>query len=216
MIFFKKLKIKCLYYINIVIDYFYSIYAKKMIKNKSFCIICNNCYGGHLYQTIGRPYNTPTVGLYFFAEDYIKFIENLEDCLKQDLKFISKSRFEESYEEHSQLQYPIGLLPNNIEIHFLHYKTESEALSKWNRRKERVDLENISIIMNDQNRFTNNLFERFEKIIYKKIFLSSKPVNYEFSTFISYYKKDKTIGNMYADKIKCLRDFNLISWIIKK
>jgi uncharacterized protein (DUF1919 family) len=196
-----------------VVDYLYSKYAKRKLKQHKFCIICNNCFGGHLYEATNRPYNTPTVGLYFFSEDYIKFVENLDTYLKEDLNFIKESRFEECRKEHDVKKYPIGLLSNNLEIHFLHYKTEEEAEIKWNRRKERVIDSDILVIMNDQNKFSEDLMSRFDSIKYPKIFLSSKEREGKTIKVISYYKNKDVVGDMYNDKLKCLKDFDLVSWI---
>jgi uncharacterized protein (DUF1919 family) len=195
------------------INSLYSMYAKTRLKNNEFCIICNNCFGGHLYETTNRPYNTPTVGLYFFAEDYIKFIENLDTCLKEEMAFIKQSRFEECHKEHQDSGYPIGLLSNNLEIHFLHYKSEDEARIKWNRRKARILESEILVIMNDQNRFSEDLMPRFNAVKYPKVFLSAKQRDGDDVTVVSYYKNKNVIGDMYHDKLKCLKDFDLVSWI---
>ena len=198
---------------NEFVERIYSIYATYRLKKTDFTIICNNCFGGHLYEATKRPYNTPTVGLYFFAEDYIKFIENLDAYLNEDLLFVSKSRFEECQKEHFAKKYPIGLLSDNLEIHFLHYTSEQEAKNKWNRRKERVDQKNILVVMNDQNRFSNELMSRFDVVPYPKVFLSSKERRGNNVRVISYYKNKLSVGDMYNDKLKCLKDFDLVSWI---
>lgn len=50
---------------------------RSKIKNKDFTIISNNCWGGYVYRYYGLEYNSPTIGGYFFSEDYIKFLKNL-------------------------------------------------------------------------------------------------------------------------------------------
>ena len=48
-----------------------------------FSIISNNCWGGLVYQYFGMEYLTPTVGLFFFPEDYLNFCKDfrrLMDC----------------------------------------------------------------------------------------------------------------------------------------
>lgn len=55
---------------------------------KPFTIISNNCWGGLVYQYYGFGYDTPTVGMYFFAEDYVKFVSNLKHYLEIDIHFI--------------------------------------------------------------------------------------------------------------------------------
>jgi len=213
MTFYSKILFKLNQIKSKFINGLYSYYAKTRLKNKEFCIICNNCFGGHLYETTNRPYNTPTVGLYFFAEDYIKFVENLDSYLKESLNFIKQSRFEECHKEHNAKKYPIGLLSNNLEIHFLHYHSEEEAREKWNRRKERIPDKNIYVLMNDQNRFSDELMARFDAVKYKKKFLSAKKREGENVKVISYYKNKSFVGDMYKDKLKCLKDFDIVTWI---
>ena len=46
-------------------------------------IISSNCFAGRIMQDLGMQYNTPTLGLYFFADDYIEFLSNLKYYLKR-------------------------------------------------------------------------------------------------------------------------------------
>ena len=61
---------------------------KAKIINKDFSIISNNCYAGIVYQYLGLKYNTPTIGLFFFSDEYIKFLEKFNYYIKQELTFI--------------------------------------------------------------------------------------------------------------------------------
>lgn len=62
-----------------------------------FTIISNNCWGGHVYRYFDLPYDSPTIGLYFFSSDYLKFVSNLHFYLNQELQFISYT--ESKYKE---------------------------------------------------------------------------------------------------------------------
>ncbi|WP_414999195.1 DUF1919 domain-containing protein [Desulfovibrio sp.] len=108
-------------------------FERRRLKNAKFILISNNCWGYSLYGNIGRPYNTPFVGLFLFPECYIKFLENFENCINLTVTFTDNSRYIQTTPG-----YPIGILPNGIEIHFMHYKTRQEALDKWNRRMQRL------------------------------------------------------------------------------
>lgn len=138
-----------------------------LLKNKDFTIISNNCWGGAIYRRYGLPYTSPTVGLMFFADEYIKFVGNLEYYLSQDLRFIPKkdSKYYDYYKEKDRY-YPIGLL-DDIEVVFLHYKSEKEAYDKWNRRKARINWNNLIVKFNDQNRATIDHIKAFDKLPYK-------------------------------------------------
>jgi hypothetical protein len=41
------------------------------------------------------------------------------------------------------INYPIGVLGDDVEIHFYHYASEAEALVKWKRRICRISRDNI-------------------------------------------------------------------------
>ena len=108
-------------------------------QNKNFKIIANNCWGAENYKRAQIPYNTPFVGLYIYGPDYVDLLKDFPQCMQQSLKFSQTSQWRKD-----GVSYPIGYLSGNIEIHFLHYKTQQEALEKWNRRSERL-LENFQI-----------------------------------------------------------------------
>lgn len=55
-----------------------NIENRKRLKNKEISIISTNCIGGVLSHDLGLQFKSPTVNLFFRAEDFIKFCENLE------------------------------------------------------------------------------------------------------------------------------------------
>ena len=151
---------------------------RKKLNNKDFSIISNNCWGGHVYRHFGLPYSSPTVGLYFFADEYIRFITNLETNLHKPLRIIkvSESKYYSELKKRNQLNVPIGVLADDIEIVFLHYKNEDEVINKWNRRVERVNLNNLIVKFSEMNLCKVENIIQFENISFaKKVLLLSKP-----------------------------------------
>lgn len=157
---------------------------RRKLKIRDFTIIANNCWAGTaVYQPFGLRYNTPTVGLFFFDEDYVKFIEELEYYLALPIHFISPS--ESKYYDKitskgsREVTYPIGLLDNDVEIHFLHYATEAEASEKWEKRKRRINRQKILIKMSirDAESEIEPLLERFIALPFKNriAFVASAP-----------------------------------------
>lgn len=136
----------------------------KKLKNKDFTIISNNCFSGGVYRRYNLPYNTPTVGLFIMPKDYIKFLSDLKNYIETDLEFISpeNSKYKEyiSNKDSRFGKYPIGKL-KDVEIHFLHYKTEEEAYEKWNRRKNRINYKKCIVKFNDQNNCSKKNIEDF-------------------------------------------------------
>jgi len=156
-------------------------FVKKSIKNKDFSIISNNCWAGRAYQYLDMPYLSPTAGLYFFAPDYIKFVSDLKRYLNTPLRFINpeESKYYEEIKKRNQTDKPIGIL-DDVEIVFLHYKTKEEAEEKWNRRKGRVNFDNIIIKFSRMNLCTDKEIEEFCKIPFdnKFVFNTQKQVKY--------------------------------------
>jgi len=153
------------------------IMNKMKIRNKDFTIISNNCWGGNVYQSLGMKYNSPTVGLYFYADEYIKFVKQIDYYMQQDLKFIpiNESKYcENIIRVNNSINCPIGIL-DDVEMVFFHYKDESEALEKWNRRSKRINWNNILFKFNDQNLCMDHHLHEFDKLPYKnKICFTAK------------------------------------------
>jgi uncharacterized protein (DUF1919 family) len=118
-------------------------YLKNQLESCKFSIISNDCFGAEMYRWIDRPYNTPFVGLMVMAPCYISLVQDFEQKIYQPLRFVKYTKYPGM--EHFWLQrnqYPIGLI-DDVEIHFLHYQTENEAYDKWNRRRDKLDLDNL-------------------------------------------------------------------------
>ena len=143
---------------------------RKQLKFTDFTIISNNCWGGLVYQYFGLPYTSPTVGLFIMDNDYIKFLENLDYYISQPLVFISHS--DSKYQERLQREttakecYPIALL-DDVEVHFLHYKSIEEAQKKWGYRKNRINKKRLLVKMSQRSSNDLSILERFEKLPFK-------------------------------------------------
>lgn len=119
------------------------------IKNKRISIISNNCWGGYMYQSCNLKYQSPFIGLFLFAPDYIQLLKNLDYYLSQDITFITRKQ--SKYADLIIEEYPIGMLGEGIEIHFLHYKSNEEAAEKWKQRVKRIDLNNLIVKFCDRD-----------------------------------------------------------------
>lgn len=147
----------------------------RQLINKEFTIISNNCWSGTVYEAYNLQKQSPTVGVFFMAEDYIKFVSDLKGYLSAKLIFINpdESRWKSFASSNSRFgQYPVGVL-RDIEIHFLHYHSEQEAQEKWCRRVERIHWDHLLVKFNDQNKCTQKEVEVFCQLPYEhKIFFT--------------------------------------------
>lgn len=126
-------------------------FRKKKINKDKFTIISNNCWGGEAYESYNLIKQSPTVGLFFMASDYIKFIYNIKDYLRKDLLFIKPedSKYINILKKDKFFgDYPVAKL-GDIEIFFMHYTSEKQALIKWNRRIKRINWDHILYKFNE-------------------------------------------------------------------
>jgi len=128
-----------------------------------------------MYHKFGLQFSSPTIGIFFFPEEYIKLLEKLEWYLKQPLKFTTVSTHISVQKIQTALKrnYPIGILGGDVEVHFLHYINEAEALEQWNRCLLRINYNNLFILFSDTEpeEFREDLLERYDKLPYEnKIF----------------------------------------------
>lgn len=161
-------------------------YNKKRIKSRDFTVISNNCWAGKLYQYLDMPYLSPTVGLYFYADDYMKFIKNLRHYIALDLKFISveESKHKELIHQRGYFDIPVAEL-DDIEVIFLHYKTNEEAEEKWTRRKQRINWNHLIFKFSDMNGCTEEHLRDFSELPFPHKFILSerRPVKYDCEYF---------------------------------
>ncbi|WP_156010083.1 DUF1919 domain-containing protein [Streptococcus ruminantium] len=185
---------------------------RKRLRNKKFTIICDNCWAGKVYQELGLPYQTPFVGMFIFSPDYIKLLKNLEHYLRfggASLKFVKQSKYISDFNQ----AYPLALL-DDIELHFLHYKSEEEAAEKWQRRLARIHWDNLYFKFNDNDQCNYDLMKEFEKLPYKsKVIFSSK--NYEDLPSLVHFKSKEKEGHVGIDLKIYHRYFNVVNWLNK-
>ena len=161
----------------------FSNYRKKQLKSTDFTIISNNCWGGMIYESYNLPKESPTVGMFFIAKDYIEFLSDLKGYVNGTMTFIKPE--ESRWKDMSQVSedkkfgsYPVGILSNgrnSIEIFFLHYHSEQEAREKWERRVQRINWNKLLVKFNDQNGCTETEVDKFMKMPFKnKVFFTCK------------------------------------------
>ena len=205
---------------------FYSVKEKIRsirIRNKQVTIISNNCWGGFMYQSCRIKYNSPFIGLYMYAPEYIALLRNLKYNLSQPLRFIKHEQ--SKYKNIVPTQYILGVLGDTgIEIVFMHYHLEEEALEKWNRRMRRINWNNMIVKFSDTDfGCSDNLIEEFDKmpfehkvcftakkhpkcnsVIYMPEFKDQPFVLYEWAYSYKYYDFVKEANKIIADSKKHL------------
>ena len=144
-------------------------YRKKQLKSTDFTIISNNCWGGMIYESYNLSKESPTVGMFFIAKDYIEFLSDLKGYVNGNLTFIKpeESRWKDMPQVSADKRfgsYPVGVLSNgknSIEIFFL--------------RVQRINWSKLLVKFNDQNGCTETEVNKFMEMPFKnKVFFTCK------------------------------------------
>lgn len=150
--------------------------VKSQLDLSNISLIAMNCIGGVVYHDCKQKFLSPTVNLYFYPSEFIKFVNNLEYYLSLTPRVEMGKN------------YPIGFL-DDIKIFFMHYNTPEEALSKWEERKTRINKDRVFVIMVERDGFTDEDFENFKRINYPKLlFTKTEKYLFDDSLYISKFK----------------------------
>lgn len=179
---------------------------RKKLKNYDFSILSSNCNGCIITHELGIRFNTPTVNLFFNAEDFLKFISNLNYYINLELEDMKFEKF------------PRGKL-GDLTINFLHYKSFEEAKKKWDERKKRINFNNLFIMTTDRDGCTYEMIKQFDELPYKNkvIFTHKYYPEFKSAYYIKGFENEKEvcklsdyknfIGNKYFD------DFDYVEWL---
>jgi uncharacterized protein (DUF1919 family) len=182
--------------------------AIKQLRNTEFCLISNNCLGRRLYQILGRDYNTPFVGLFMMPACFTELVTHFEGYMRQELRFVNESKYPaHNRQRNASEPYPIGIL-GNAEIHFLHYKSEKEALEKWNRRKRRIDYKHLYYVTVANGLYDEAMLTKFagSDASNKVCFHRQKDVQLPTGVYIP--SEDPEMGNLYSQYQRFVGHFN--------
>lgn len=140
---------------------------RRELTNKDFTVLSHNCNGGVVLHDLGQQFRSPTINLFMKADDYLKFLENLEH-------YLGCSEMSEVHEE--GVEYPICLL-DDIRLYCVHYKSFEEARDKWFQRCKRVNLQNLYVMFSQRDGCTKEHIRRFSELPYKhKVVFTAEPM----------------------------------------
>lgn len=150
-----------------------------------FTIMSSNCLGGLLYHTYGLQFTSPLVNTRMDSFEFVRFILNYKDYLKEKLRFIESKEL-----------FPVAKL-GDVLINFVHYKTQEEAESKWKERKDRIIMDHLFIILNDCDGVSEKEIRSLDQSSLENIivFTSKKISNSRSSFFLPPFAGLPCVGN---------------------
>lgn len=197
---------------NIVLRFFINHNNRKRLKNTEFSLFANNCNGGCICHDLGLQFRSPFVNLYLTTPDYIKFLREPKEYLNERLEF--QNGRDESY--------PVAKL-GDIELFFVHYKSNDEVREAWNRRLARINWDDIFVLMTDQDGCTDKVLYDFDSLPYmnKVVFTHIPHPDIKSSVYIPGFENKNEVGNCDAfvnswSGKKYFDTFDYVSWFNKE
>lgn len=197
----------------------------KALKNHDFTIISNTCVGGVITHNVGEQFRSPTVNLIIYEDQFLLFCLHLKEYSTCPVE----QPTDEEVPQFASFTYPVGILRGasaglpDINLLFVHYKTFEEAKEKWESRFNRVNYENIFVIMDRGMDASDDVLDAFYRLPFEhKVFFTHKedperwPNNFRFSFYTA---ENYFSGSLYAN-IRCgievlhwMDEFDYVQWL---
>lgn len=161
-----------------------------------------------IYNDLGLRFTSPTINLWFHENQFLKFALNFEEYRTAQLQFVPNERG----------RYPKGRI-DDVDIYFLHYKTEEEAEHKWMERYQRADMDNIFVLLNDMELNAED-YELFQNLRCKrKLIFTTNPDHADWDNFffINMYEPNSYPRKHTVKRMNGHYDFELffdfVAWL---
>ncbi|MCM1211804.1 MAG: DUF1919 domain-containing protein [Blautia sp.] len=153
--------------------------------------------GGYVYHHLGLEFSSPLINTSWDKDEYARFIQAPLFYLQTELIMVRDGDLRKGIS-------PIGKLgePGNyVQIQFVHNVDFNEAKQQWNRRKKRINWDNLFVKMgfsiSDEN--VKACLDAFNQCKYKKILFYNGDEDiegkYNTNRFIWHEKKASRVDN---------------------
>jgi len=161
---------------------------RKMLINKDITFLCPNCIGGILFHDLGLQFQSPTVNLMMYQTDFAKFLLNLRHYLAQEFVPILDPVKE---------NVPCAKL-DDIVVYFTHYSSVEEGISKWKKRMQRMNFENMFVFLEERDGIDYETIKQLGSLDIKGlvIFTAHNYPELPYCLYIPEYEKDGEVGNI--------------------
>lgn len=198
---------------------------KAKLKNHSFSIISNTCVGGVMTHNVGEQFRSPTVNLIIYEDQFLTFCRHLKEYASCPLE----APTEEEQKRFEQYSYPVGILRGapvglpDINLYLVHYKSVEEARAKWEARYQRINYDDLYIVMDRGIEAKEEILDAFHDLPYEHKVIFSQfddpqrwPCNYR----PSFYSAENYVnGAMYKSiqkgmfRYHWMDEFDYVRWL---
>ncbi len=150
---------KCIFSYEIFSHSRVELHKYMELKKNTPSIFSNNCWGGVTYSDLDLEFKSPMINMFVREQDYLKLLGNPKQYMSYSLE-LKECLYTEVYNRY----YPVCKC-GDIELHFNHYASFEEAKECWERRKKRIDWNNLFVMMYTEN---VEVAEAFNKLPYPR------------------------------------------------
>lgn len=158
-----------------ITPHIYNRFYRRRNRKRNITLLSQNCIGGVLYHMLGLPFNSPTINMFIEDENFVKLAENPEHYFSVDAEPFEERHIDSMDES---LVYPI-IKVDDIILCCQHYKNCADAVTAWNKRRLRVDINNLFVIGCSWNLHENDEYvRRIDALPYPKVIFTTEPFQY--------------------------------------
>lgn len=130
------------------------------LQQSRLSIFSMSCFGGLLSNTLGLPFLSPFVNLALTAGDFLKFLNAPNHYMKEELRFNKTI----GVGEKNPTGHPLIFL-GDITLDMVHYKTAESSINAWNNRRQRINWDNLFVVMYTDSK---EILARFDALPFGK------------------------------------------------
>ena len=131
----------------------------RQLQNSRLSILAMNCFGGEISNTLGLPFRSPIINMFFDEKDYLRFLSAPRAYMEEKLIFK-----ETKFETNLKINYPVVNM-GDVELNMNHYPDFNAAVEIWERRKARINWNNLFVTMYTER---EDILQEFDALPYDK------------------------------------------------
>lgn len=121
-------------------------------RNTDFTLISQNCRG-EIYKNLVLKFKSPTIGMSIEGENFINLVQNFKYYMNIRAVLLNNEYIDPI---DSSIRYS-KIAVGDLEICCLHYDSCEDAISAWERRRLRINYDNIYVLGNSWNMHNDEL-----------------------------------------------------------
>ena len=131
----------------------------RRLQRSHLSIFSVNCFGNILLHSLGLPFNSPLGNIGFYEGNYFKFLNSPREYMKKIPTFKEQKIDSKTGQKRNFVN--LG----DIWLSIMHYETFEDFIAMWEKRKPRINWDNLFI---ETHAYNEKALELFDALPYDK------------------------------------------------